>query len=679
MHSLLLIGLLLGLIFSAIGGPSRQTNSIINSRNEGTSNKLSNKFNQQHTDHEAQEQRVAVQIVTTESGRSWPTRDRLNELNRESSDNPNAGISFDDQYIDMEAQLNKEEKEKQQIDIGNGAKVRIIDTSDRSSSTTSDSQRGEGLRVMPKRVVINLDSLVGNNSKRSNNGSTTRVTIGFEAPQKESEGSDGGSNNLGKGESIKAKKVTTKFSDLPSSQSSSSSPSANLMSAIKRQGGIPTYIDSGHKIMLQSEMTSKSRQKRNQRANPRVSIKNENSNLDNVSENRVTTNDMMTFGLDQFNSDNHHQRHHHQQQQQQKQLGSSSENTGETNGQGRRVSKFIKDLPMVTTHEDNSLSARHIQGSNNQPNYESNSKPRAIQAPSSRIYHRDDSNKVATQNNIYDSSPNESNYATSDDSMTNLMMHDSLKPSDYLDDHTTRASSQNPSSDSDEGIRNIPIERSGSNTQITNNSQSSSSSESDDRIADLLERLKLFTTKDHLLGVARELERDGSDQVSDILKFLEPTINPEAAQSAPMISSTAMDIAEARNRVPAPIVNPDMLEASASANQIDESDDEYDRNQSAYGTEGSAPTGPRYNQDFDSEQGDFDEHPLGSETQVDENEPSLGLRASASSVQDPTDHSRGNLVDYPREDQDTSALEEIIDELVRRENEADARGVTDVS
>lgn len=221
-------------------------------------------------DHEPAEQRVALQIVTTESANNLEPDDQymsnqvmmstsndgpgssvnpinnqaqskqpsLNRVATSSSNrelNPNSIISFDDQFADLDYQLRKHHEpnlktksgeNNKQLELSNGAKVNIIQddglSSQQSNSMTDKKQLGS------KRIIINLN----NGLQNGLNSTTTKVTIGFADDSPKNEHS----------QTLIAKQTKNQKQSSQQQQQQQSMQKPSIMNAIKNQGGIPTMI-----------------------------------------------------------------------------------------------------------------------------------------------------------------------------------------------------------------------------------------------------------------------------------------------------------------------------------------------------------------------------------------------------------------------------------------------------
>lgn len=224
-------------------------------------------------DHLAQEQRLAVQIITTDSG---ATSDQVNDsmgpkINQHQSGNGklndaehDGSTSFENQLKLMESQLSR---------------TRHIEQNDSDLSNTSSGNHQQAL--MPKRIVINLNTLNSNSSDAS--GGPTKLTIGF-APSSSNENDDLTSGFRGKLGSDRSKTIVLPEARVRPAARSGSEPvrlagqpegrgamRGAIMDGISRQGGVPTFVMSAHEMgqqnaepqmrfMLNSEEVDRQRQ-----------------------------------------------------------------------------------------------------------------------------------------------------------------------------------------------------------------------------------------------------------------------------------------------------------------------------------------------------------------------------------------------------------------------------------
>ena len=167
-------------------------------------------------DNDPQEQRLAVQIVTTDSTNlvEQPQQEPSPAKSPTTATSP---VSFDDQLNLMDFQM--------------------PDTKESQPRATPTGQR----RVMPKRIVINLGPSAANGSHPMGKTST-RLTIGFApSPDRSASKQVMGSANL-------VAKSNGRAEDSPGS-SQSSRPGRDMrravLRAIRRQGGVPTLVVTG--------------------------------------------------------------------------------------------------------------------------------------------------------------------------------------------------------------------------------------------------------------------------------------------------------------------------------------------------------------------------------------------------------------------------------------------------
>lgn len=204
------------------------------------------------SDHLAQEQRLAVQIITTDSGTTSDqandsagpkNQDRLDGQTKQPNESgaQDGSISFENQFKLMESQLSKTRHQGGDM----------VD----SRATTSNQQQP----LIPKRIVINLNTPGSNSSDSS--GGPTKLTIGFAPTDPEDETLSGHKSKSGSDRSKAVVIPETRSSSVRSSPTSAQGaparlqgrPSADnmrdaIMDGIRRQGGVPTFVMSSHEM-----------------------------------------------------------------------------------------------------------------------------------------------------------------------------------------------------------------------------------------------------------------------------------------------------------------------------------------------------------------------------------------------------------------------------------------------
>lgn len=224
--------------------PLSVANNVTNSR-DGMRNPNSGR----NSDHLAQEQRLAVQIITTDSGTtSDQANDSARPKNQDQSDGqtkrPNensaqdGSISFENQFKLMESQLSKTRHHEDGVDL---------------RATTSNPQQP----LIPKRIVINLNTSSSNSS--DSNGGPTKLTIGFAPTAPENEATGGRKSKSGSDRSkvvvmpetqnigVKSARVEGAPTRVQGRPGAGNMREA-IIDGIRRQGGVPTFVMSSHEM-----------------------------------------------------------------------------------------------------------------------------------------------------------------------------------------------------------------------------------------------------------------------------------------------------------------------------------------------------------------------------------------------------------------------------------------------
>lgn len=648
---------------------------IGNCRPHGKTHKDSSEGKTRESDQIAEEQRVALQIVTTESeapdgGAEHQTNNRRMQVSASEvtlrPDNVNYGISFDDQYANMSSQLKQSHRSQlinQQTSLGMDREARQNITENRDL---------QPIQLSSRRIVINLDALDGGIPRSQ----STRVTIGF--PEEDGK-----------------KNVDQDLRQMPRSEgkganlrSRASTQSNYLMGAIKRQGGIPTYVveniepgDSSPermaRLMLKSDTTEqmerKSRQRRNQQlassmattqsASFRLSddLGDENANQNQLAERKDLAKDRA--GLD---GDSRRRRRRGRNETQESSTTTSTTTTTTTKAPRltTKTNGNERDLSSVTKSLGNSLGAG-----------KKSVWPQRIQIQNAKSVSEFVNGQVGLSRNPLEDTQISVNRLQGSQFPTSMLLGQVESP----------LSRPTPSIVGFDQFDEEPVSAiDGRNETSRDNSNQlvGSSEQMDERVAQLLERLKLYTTREHLLKVARDLERDPAGQSIGSEPARQARLRDFDSLSGQFEGSDgrAISLAEARNRVPLPIMSSNTIVESASSSQPFEEPsetndqsrvswydgDDSEQNESDDNTRESKMIEGR-RKDLDSlgtsELDSGDTQPLD-----EEDEESQDTQASEDGYS-----MHPNEIDQSR-DHEMSALEDIIDELVRRENEADLNG-----
>lgn len=541
-------------------------------------------------DQDAQEQRLALQIVTTESALSDNEKNQIQLPIAEESntkDGPQLGemkgiISFDDQYKLMEAQLQNDQKNQQ--------------------STTNT--RANSFEKLPKRIVINLGSLASNDSHMGK-VATTRLTIGFQ-PQ----------TTNAKNQTYPSTK-TTNVNTSPLVKSASGEagqrgPSRGLMRdaimrAVQKQAGIPALVVSNQdlemgqpddgkvktKLMLNSEVHDNRMR--------RTSLQDGNSNR--IAHHRSER--PMADTNDRLSMDD---------------MRRMSDRLVELSGIDESGLRLPRDIPIdsgikqrkvtrsASSWRPDSTNLRSIHP-NRQPTVESlkdeldprsiiishqhQARPRADSRPfMTYLFKQNDNNRRAFEINKkqqqLDSNSHAAHQSLDSPDGTSRMRVDVTNMNDgnnydkdrnYLDQATYKmdkpANREQPESmdylvqnekrqrhnpgiktshqpnmvnvfenmikvPADHGVGSVPDRKiddhnSTGNMTLTSNDNVHESLEMDEQAAQILKRLKLYTTKDQLMKVARELQDQASTTQQDHVPVQggplnEMELNPENAE-----------------------------------------------------------------------------------------------------------------------------------------------------
>lgn len=589
-------------------GPDKQS-GIIHSYKLYDSSNHDNRHARLAGDHEPQEQRVALQIVTTEmgdgldnngqqqaSGSSRTQSKHLNPNSLENAENPNSIISFDDQYADIENQLKRQSSSssnhiKQPVEMkSNVARVNILDNSNINIVKPTD-QKG-----LSKRIVINLNSSPmagapnGGGSLKANNQTitTTRVTIGFaddnnlhkdvaqnnertSSPQivLSNQGTSNDRNDDNYNHKTNLVSKSTKQSDKQTNTKSTTTTTRpenttmtqkntrhSLMEALKNQGGIPTMVVNNMAEAMRQEMMNGPQAKK-QGPLSKFMLSSEMMDPKLISQTTKINNNNHGQPTDRASEDsrsqiaNHIHQHTTTKSEASKPVASGSQ-------QNRRLLTMMPlDSSRRRSNPDRGVSASSRTVSNTNPLdyhqihanqwpqngllYENQAGSQVNRKPVRTFQHdTGDSNDDSTNENgqsrqLEDSDEAQAAYDWGSPQMltsmvvqnktttargsnaeqagekrglqTNTPMKKAInKHLESSQMATTNAGHKRTGKQSDIQEANYHrLAMKGNNEQQTAMKQQQQQ-RTDERVASLLERLRLYTTRDHLLKVARDLE-----------------------------------------------------------------------------------------------------------------------------------------------------------------------------
>lgn len=623
---------------------------------EGTN---SNVYQADPTDLIAQEQRLALQIITTDAGNVESDSPHMSDTSknkdyRSPSDQVGAvkSISFDNQYNMIESQLDRL-------------------TPDRGH------QDQEQRTNTPKRIVINLNSLIANQTGNSNEMGPTKLTIGFAPQWPQLEGSNDGSQNEGTSKSKRSNersKTSIKQTGVESTESTRPMRDA-ILKAVHRQGGVPAMVmkDLGQesierlegkdretpviKIMLKSGLGEDrnyqvDRQSLSKQIYPSESNQRQASSLDNVESVSGELDQVidelegqsMKFGLHkEFGSQRQSRQLKDEQGRQLENVGQNSRSllenklastimregnefesisndrasdksndkrlsadsvvlsSGSTNSKFNRNSKGGQDSKQsqfgFIRQQIDGLSSEKtdLLNDNRAKAHRWRQRGSYLQTPLGNSNSFDE--RMAAANRDHDSHRNELE-AAFDNDKNDIRQYDNNNDDDN-DDSRTFEKGDNNSNDAKllsndvsaslakHGLDSVSPKSKESDKPL----QSGNSKTMDEKVARLLEHLKLYTTKSQLIKAARDLENDGE-------KFKSPTKNrvnddqrmsqgQKVTRSVDKKTTSSGDKAgvaykpqaaesdgevQARNKIPAP-VRYDLIDSILDpTNSVDEGD-----------------------------------------------------------------------------------------------------------